>query len=229
MGAIRRLSADFDVYSEPGKGSVFLSRIRGRNSAPQTPGFSIGVAMRPVAGETVCGDAWAFRRGVNEFLFMLADGLGHGLSAADASGAAVTSFMHSAETAPVALVEALHRGLRGTRGAAVAVASVEPQSSRVRFSGLGNIAGVVAGPSKTQSMVSHNGTAGHEARRMSEFSYSWTPDSLLVMHSDGLSGAWSLDKFPGLIRRHPSVIAGVLYREAGRDRDDACVVVGRAG
>jgi hypothetical protein len=48
-----------------------------------------------------------------------------------------------------------------------------------------------------------------------------------VMHSDGLNTNWSVDTYPGLLRRHPAVIAGVLYRDAARGRDDACVVVGR--
>ena len=34
----------------------------------------------------------------------------------------------------------------------------------------------------------------------------------MVMHSDGLATHWSLDKYPGLLSRHPSVIAGVLYQ-----------------
>ena len=48
---------------------------------------------------------------------------------------------------------------------------------------------------------------------------------MLIMHSDGLSGRWDLDDHPGLRQRHPAVIAAVLYREHGRVRDDATVVV----
>ena len=45
------------------------------------------------------------------------------------------------------------------------------------------------------------------------------------MHSDGLTGRWSLGDYPGLLRRHPAVIAGVLYRDSLRGRDDATIVV----
>ena len=48
------------------------------------------------------------------------------------------------------------------------------------------------------------------------------------MHSDGLSSRWSLDEYQGLITRHPAVIAGVLYRDCLRGRDDATIVVMRA-
>ena len=60
---------------------------------------------------------------------------------------------------------------------------------------------------------------------MQEFEYNWGPGSLLVLHSDGLSNRWSLDAYPGLVMRHPSVIAAVLHRDFYRGRDDATVVV----
>jgi hypothetical protein len=47
------------------------------------------------------------------------------------------------------------------------------------------------------------------------------------MHSDGLSANWNPESFPGIHRNHPSVIGALLYRDAARERDDACVVVGK--
>jgi hypothetical protein len=44
------------------------------------------------------------------------------------------------------------------------------------------------------------------------------------MHTDGLGTRWSLDDYAGLLRRHPSVIAAVLYRDFSRNRDDATVL-----
>jgi hypothetical protein len=76
-------------------------------------------------------------------------------------------------------------------------------------------------------MISHNGTAGHEATHFQEFVYPFPETSALIMHSDGLSTSWNLAAYPGLRLRHPSVIAGILYRDAGRSRDDACVIVAK--
>jgi len=45
------------------------------------------------------------------------------------------------------------------------------------------------------------------------------------MHSDGLQTRWDLAKYPGLWRRHPGVIAGVLYRDFRRGRDDVTIAV----
>ncbi len=58
-----------------------------------------------------------------------------------------------------------------------------------------------------------------------EFTYPWDSCSLLLMHSDGLQTQWSFDSYPGLLERHPSLIAGVLYRDYARGRDDVTVVV----
>ena len=99
--------------------------------------------------------------------------------------------------------------------------------SSVRFSGLGNISACIIAAGASRSLVSHNGIAGHEMRKIQEFSYDWAPGALLVVHSDGLSARWDLTKYPGLISRHPSVVAGVLYRDFTRGRDDALVVVVR--
>jgi hypothetical protein len=75
--------------------------------------------------------------------------------------------------------------------------------------------------------VSINGTLGHQMTRARQYEYSFEADSLLILHSDGLSANWSPDKYPGLFQRHPGVIAGVLFRDFRRIRDDATVAVAR--
>jgi len=52
LGAIRRLSDDFDVYSQPGRGTVVWSRLWSR-SPPPMPGVTmdIGAVSRPKRGE----------------------------------------------------------------------------------------------------------------------------------------------------------------------------------
>jgi hypothetical protein len=76
--------------------------------------------------------------------------------------------------------------------------------------------------------VSLNGSAGHEGRRrIQEFTYPWPDDALLIAHSDGLITRWRLDVYPGLEQRHPGIIAGMLYRDARRERDDVTVVAMR--
>ena len=69
-----------------------------------------------------------------------------------------------------------------------------------------------------------NGTAGHHASRIREFEYQWPEAGKLVMHSDGIITSWSFDRYPGILRSHPAVIAGVMYRDFSRGRDDVTAV-----
>jgi hypothetical protein len=125
------------------------------------------------------------------------------------------------------MIEVIHTRLRSTRGAALAVAEVDRDRQLVRFSGVGNIAGTILSAEGSRRMASHNGTVGHEVRKIQEFNYPWPQNAVLVLHSDGLATHWNLDSYAGLALRHPSLIAGVLYRDFSRRRDDVTVVAAK--
>jgi serine/threonine protein phosphatase PrpC len=63
---------------------------------------------------------------------------------------------------------------------------------------------------------------------LQEFSLPWNDDSTLIMYSDGLTSRWDLDQYPGLINKHPSLVAGLLYRDFNRERDDVTVLVAKS-
>ncbi len=156
----------------------------------------------------------------------MSDGLGHGPRAATASTEAVRVLRRHARLGPAEIVEAAHAALRSTRGAAVAVAEIDAVRQVVRFAGVGNIGGGVLSPDGRRHMVlSHPGTVGYEVHKIQELVYPWPRGALLVMNTDGLATQWSLDRYPGLAARHPSLVAGVLYRDFARGRDDVTVVV----
>jgi anti-sigma regulatory factor (Ser/Thr protein kinase) len=230
LGAISRMSDLFDIYSMPDRGTALLALLAADRAEglPRRNGFEYGCVCVPKPGEEACGDAWFARSRAGAALFSVIDGLGHGAFAADASRAAIEALAAQDGAPPAAVVEALHGRLRSTRGAAGAVASVDRRDGTVRYAGIGNVAGAILTGADSRSMVSHNGTLGHQARRFQEFSYPWAEDSLIVMHSDGLASHWSLDRYPGLTSHHPALVAGVLYRDFTRGRDDVTVLVARA-
>jgi anti-sigma regulatory factor (Ser/Thr protein kinase) len=228
LGSIARLSDFMDVYSTAA-GTALLARLW--STAPPVRAavsrLSYAAVSIPRAGEIACGDAWSVTQEGESTLFLLADGLGHGPFAADAAQAAVRIFQDSAHLGPTEILQAIHLALRATRGAAAALAAVDRDRQLLRYVGVGNIAGTVLAGGTSRSLVSHNGTVGHEARHFQEFSYPFPPGASLVMHSDGLATRWSLDAFPGLTNHDPALIAGVLYRDFQRGRDDVTVVVAR--
>jgi hypothetical protein len=66
-------------------------------------------------------------------------------------------------------------------------------------------------------------------RRVQQFDLPLPTNALLLLHSDGLATHWNLADYPGLVGRHPGIIAGVLYRDHERGRDDVTVLVVRNG
>lgn len=225
LGAIRRLAQVFDLYSRPDAGTVVLAQLLPPGTAPGR--FLVGAVCVALAGEPACGDAWSARLGPRGGRVCLADGLGHGPDAARAALGAVAAVGVDPAEPPAASLEAAHRAIAPTRGAAVALADLDRERGVIRYAGVGNIAGAVLRGAELRHMVSHNGIVGHQLRKAQEFSYPWGADALLVMHSDGLQTRWSLDAHPGLAARHPAVVAAVLHRDFARGRDDACVVVVR--
>src|SRR5207253_4685510 len=133
----------FDIYSAPGRGTVVTTRIYARKSAAQDQ--SVSAIVVPKAGETESGDACAWEIGSDQSTFMVADGLGHGPIAAEASNAAVREFERTRGNAPHERLAAIHEALRDTRGAAVAIASVDRNTLKIDYTGLGNISAVGVG------------------------------------------------------------------------------------
>ena len=228
LGAIARLSNDYAIYSQPGEGTALWARLDARTETGDG-GPAIAAVSVPAPGEFECGDDWAMVRRQGQFLVMVVDGLGHGPPAAEAAQAALGVFRSRSAGEPADLIEAAHGALRSTRGAALAIAKIDPALGRVQYAGVGNISGVIVDSRKgrTTSMISHNGTVGHIVRKIQVFDYAWPEGSLLVMHSDGVATRWDLARYPGLLLRPPGLIAGLLYRDYKRGRDDATVVVAR--
>jgi anti-sigma regulatory factor (Ser/Thr protein kinase) len=228
LGAVRRLSTVFDIWSSPGRGAAVFSRLWRTTPPAALPALSVGAVCLPIRGEQECGDAWATTAGRDGTLFLVADGLGHGPEAAAAADLAVDIFEKHASLGPAELVHLIHAGLRGTRGAALAVAEVAPGTKLVRFAGVGNITGLILSGGTSRSFLSHNGTAGVEVRKVEQYGYPWPEDGLLVLHSDGVGTHSLLADHPGLALKEPALIAGVLFRDHQRPRDDGTVVVARA-
>jgi anti-sigma regulatory factor (Ser/Thr protein kinase) len=228
LGAIRRLADEFDIYSLVDRGTIVVARMRaGRVAGARTGPLDVSGVSVAKDGEMVCGDSWQVLHQPDGALTIVADGLGHGLKAGEASAAAIAAIDPRKGAAVSERLRDVHLGLQHTRGAAAGIAEVRPESGTLRFAGIGNIAAAVSRVGMTRHAVSLNGTLGHEARQFRDYTYPWERDGLLVMHSDGLGTHWSIDDYPGLRQRHTATIAAVLYRDFNRHRDDVTVLVGR--
>ena len=227
LGAIRRLASECELYSTPGGGTALLARVGAEPAAGSGAAIEVGAVSLPPAGEQVCGDGWAVSVGSGIVSALIADGLGHGPLAAKAAMEAVRAFSEHAGSRPGELIEAVHGPLRATRGAAVGVAAIDLSRRVMTFAGVGNIAASVLAGGTSRNAVSLGGIVGHERGKVREFEYPWPGGAVLVMHSDGLQSQWRLDAYPGLERSHPALVAGMLYRDHARGRDDVTVLAVR--
>lgn len=220
LGAVSRLCDRFAAFSVPGRTTVVAGRLERR--APRT---DYSVVCRPIPGETLSGDCWAVSDDGSALLVV--DGLGHGLLAAEAARAAVEIFRKHQESSPQRILESMHAALRPTRGAAAAIARIDAAAKTLLFAGIGNIACSVWRGGRSQSLVSHNGTLGHQMRRVQEFPYSYEAGDVLLMQSDGLATQSKLGIPPLLPAQPPFLIAPFLFSELVRGRDDATILVRR--
>ena len=231
LGAIQRQADWLDLYSHHTGTAIAVRLWRDRDHERSASGrapMEVGAVHVSKSGESVCGDAWSWRWREGRLALFIADGLGHGLAAHEAAEAAVRVFSASHEERPGRLIEDVHAALKPTRGAAVASMAIDLERGVAAYAGLGNItATVILSSGGRHHMVSHNGTAGHTAARIQEFSYPVPRSAIVVMYSDGLATQWDLSAYPGLATHSASVIAGVLYRDFSRRRDDVTVVVVR--
>jgi anti-sigma regulatory factor (Ser/Thr protein kinase) len=233
LKAVRSLSSFFDLYSIPGKGTAIFTRIEKELPAPLSCSphplrfsrFGIGVVCLPLVPDDPCGDGWDVIQSGDRTVILVVDGLGHGPEASKVQVEAVRCFRKNPTGEPAEILMNLHAALRSTRGGVLAVAALDEGKGRVTYAGAGNISGrIITGPD-TRKMVSLDGTAGYEIKKFQEFSYPWAEGALLIMYSDGLSMHWDMENYPGLRQKHPSLIAGVLFRDHTRGSDDVTVLV----
>jgi len=231
LGSMQRLADLFALYSQPDTGTALVARVGERMTlpgrSPLVPSLEdrVGAICVPLRGENECGDAWrilATRRGVS---VLLVDGLGHGPDAAATAAMATAVFPRVAAEPPDQALLAMNEAMRGSRGAAVSVAMIDLAARQAHFSGVGNVDGRVITLETTEHLMPQNGIVGHTMPTVRPTTIPWPADARLVMHSDGITTRWRQDAYPGLMTAHPALVAGVIYRDFARERDDATVLV----
>lgn len=247
FGAIRRLSDEFDIYSNPRgttsrllhsrrttHGTVILSRkrvgARARNSqrgSPPSLAKRLGAWSRCRAGEDVNGDAYFVREHKSAMLLAAVDGLGHGRGAHEAARVAVDSLSDWAGEPLDEVILAAHDALRATRGAVIGAVIIDREEERFYYAGVGNVEVRVFNSAEPVRPIPVNGTLGARLSSLRVSPHRWSEGTTLVLATDGVSAAWDIGSYPGLLGRSPQVGAGVLLRDYGRDSDDATVLVVR--
>jgi phosphoserine phosphatase RsbX len=174
---------------------------------------------RPRQGEQANGDAVLVRSEQGHTLLAVVDALGHGPVAADVAGQALHSLEHAALPCRVeALVERLHRALRGSRGAAALVAVFDGRM--LECGGVGNVDVRTLGT--RLPVFPTPGILGQPCRPVQPVETALVPRDRLVFFTDGLSSRLEARLTQG---HAPPAACSVLMERYGRHTDDATVLV----
>src|SRR5437868_3322308 len=96
--------------------------------------------IQPIDGETDCGDQYLVKKLSNATLIAVADGLGHGKSAALAANKAMDVLRTSRQESLVSLMQECHAALQHTRG--VVMILIHLSDNKISWLGVGNVLGL---------------------------------------------------------------------------------------
>jgi negative regulator of sigma-B (phosphoserine phosphatase) len=187
-----------------------------------------GVAECSLPGEAKSGDASIVAQVPEGVVFAVIDGLGHGLEAAQAAGAAAAVVKEHAGEPLIPLIERCHQALRYSRGATMTLAQVNSISQTLTWLGVGNVEGRLlrSYPSKeltTESPMLRGGVVGHKLPPLHPSSAKLSRGDLIIMTTDGVGGF--VDRLAP--EGTPQGIADSILQRLWRRTDDALVFVAR--
>jgi hypothetical protein len=187
----------------------------------------VGIYGRPYPGEHVSGDDGAFVRNADDLLVVVADGLGHGEPAREASLAAMAVVRAGGGRNIDIIVQDCHDALHETRGSVMAIARVSDVSAAIQAAVLGDASLHVEGPG-THRRVSGRpfilGARGQRPKTVVEDVLLGSRDVVLLF-TDGISSRADLSGDLDLLREHPIVVAHQMVERFARENDDALVCV----
>jgi anti-sigma regulatory factor (Ser/Thr protein kinase) len=227
LGAIKRLSDLFQVYTLKDWGTVILIRVFEKDlpAHRRIPAADIKSVLVPKPGETECGDGFFSIMNNYGIKLMLGDGLGHGREASAAVNAAGNAFLNCEMDDPVEIIRYMNTAVKKTRGLVAAVAVYKFSSKTWSICGVGNITTRVNSIESNKTYTPYNGIIGlNVPNTLNSVQIQPVKGDYLVMHSDGLKSKWELTRYPAILRYDLSVLCAVLLKDFARQTDDMSII-----
>lgn len=186
----------------------------------------IGQALRPMPGETLCGDQLGWWVSPGRRRLALADGLGHGAEAHVAAATAMRQIAGDDETCLAELFAGCDRALIDTRGVALSVVDILPAESVIVQAAVGNIRTLLIQSRGTKRLGSARGIVGAGFDGLRPERLPIAPGDWLLLFSDGLPENAGLAEALGDAWPSDELAARLLADWAG-DHDDAGLLLYR--
>lgn len=222
LAGVRRNVGELDVDVRIGASTTLRIR-RFASEVPRHPEVAvIGRGLELPSGDS----AWVARRDGALWLAAI-DGLGHGEPARQASEQALAFLRRQEQFEPTSVLEGLHEALRQTRGAAITLARWDVRARVLEVAGVGNVAArLYANDGHLQGTVPTPGVLGHRRFvRPRLHRLEVAPRSVLLLATDGIASR--IDPVPSIVGRSAAHIAQVVMAQAGKEHDDALVLIAR--
>jgi anti-sigma regulatory factor (Ser/Thr protein kinase)/serine/threonine protein phosphatase PrpC len=230
LGAVNRLMDDLELRSAVADGAhIVCHRWRRPSNSPAPAAWvEFGAATRALRNARENGDAFLVRQWAGNALIAVIDGLGHGQYARTAALAARCYVEQHFDRPLPDLFRGADRACRATRGVVMSLARFEYQNrENVTVASLGNISVRVFDSRKQTAALARRGVVGLSSLSPLVTVCPWTPESILIMHSDGVGSRWNWQDFAGLGEQSADRIARELLAKLGKHEDDATVLVAR--
>ncbi|SFW17488.1 ATP-binding SpoIIE family protein phosphatase [Chitinophaga sancti] len=225
LGAIKRLSDVFQIYSMKNWGTVILVRVFDKTSTAKKFKTEIRSVIIPKPGETESGDDFYSIVDKDYVKLFLGDGLGHGPEAAKAMQAAGNAFMECPHTDPVDIIRYINLAVKRTRGMVGTVAVFDLASKKWRICGVGNIITKVLSPGNSKSYLTYNGIIGlNVPNTLSAQEIPHEDGQYILMSSDGLKTRWDTSRYTSIMRYDLSILCASLIKDFARLTDDMSAV-----
>ncbi|MDF2457428.1 MAG: anti-sigma regulatory factor (Ser/Thr protein kinase) [Cytophagaceae bacterium] len=226
LGASERLSTLFQLYSQPGWGTIAYSKVSTTPFAEADRRVISRALLVCKPGETLCGDGCGMRSDTERSYVFLGDGLGHGEHAHDASKKGVEYFLHTKEKDPVEIIRSMHVELKKTRGLVGTIAVLNHSSKQWQLFGIGNISTRINQGMSVKNYTPYNGIVGMNMPNTTNYSeIELEKYQYLIMCSDGIKTKWDMSKYPYILKHDPIILAAAIYKDHARRTDDMSVLV----
>jgi anti-sigma regulatory factor (Ser/Thr protein kinase) len=226
LGAMKRLSQVFQVYSLKDWGTVILIRVFDEEFpyVKKKPISDIRFLNVPIKGEKKSGDGFFHKSTEKHVMLFLGDGLGHGKDAEAAVLKAGLAFQECKETNPVEMIRYINTAVKKTRGLVGTVAIFDLEELKWKICGVGNITTKIVNGLIAKNYMSYNGILGYNIPTTINFQQiDYEKDQQVIMFSDGIKSRWDNIKYPAILRYDPSILTASIFKDYSRNTDDVSV------
>ncbi len=237
LGTIRRFSDEFEINPKKIQEetrlndlNIYRNCIRTLKWVPSKQWMGknrdliIGAASRCKPGENLNGDTYIVTHlSQTKTIAAIVDGLGHGKEAHIASQMAKEQLLLRSDLPIDALMQHIHKGIRGTRGSVIGLLLADTESNKIFYTGIGNIEGFLCAADGKKNLLSFGGIVGHNMRTPRVFEFNFNPGDFICLYTDGITSRWNPQDMNW--KDHPQQTAEYILNNFSRQNDDATVLI----